>query len=161
MRIMSSWLAEYLSDRYVARGAFPIFFDWHHPKESFLHRIKKNLTPYLPTYYPISFKRKWQSPYWLVDVKQCIVNCFCPGEKVADNDLSISVVINDRSWFLCKHFPLAVDVMYEVDKSHGTICWAKGHHTLPLFDSVGAWEGQLLLAGENNSKYTMGASKSH
>ncbi len=48
----------YLSDKYVARGPFLIFFDWHHPKESRLHRIKKNLTPYLPTYYPISFERE-------------------------------------------------------------------------------------------------------
>ncbi len=81
-----------------------------------------------------------------IDVKQSILDCFCPGENIVDDDLSISVIVNDKSRFLCKCFPLAVNVVYEVDKKCGTICWAKGHHTVRPFDSIGALEGQLLLA---------------
>ena len=31
------------------------------------------------------------------DVKQCVVDHFCSGENLIDNDLSISVVVNDKS----------------------------------------------------------------
>ncbi len=31
------------------------------------------------------------------DVKQCVVDRFCQGENVVDDDLSISVVVNDKS----------------------------------------------------------------
>jgi hypothetical protein len=47
---------------------------------------------------------------------------------------------------------LAVDVLYEVDEICGTICWAKGHHRVRPFDSTGALEGQLLLAGKSDGK---------
>ncbi len=31
------------------------------------------------------------------DVKQCVVDCFFPRENVVDDDLSISVIVNDKS----------------------------------------------------------------
>jgi hypothetical protein len=31
------------------------------------------------------------------DIKQCAVDCFFPGENVVNDDLSISVAVNDKS----------------------------------------------------------------
>ena len=78
-------------------------------------------------------------------VQQCLFKQLGPTESVDNNDFCVCIIIDDETGLLCQGFPLAVDVVDEVDKCCRSICWSKWHDGIGPFDGIWALEGKFFL----------------
>ncbi len=78
------------------------------------------------------------------NLQQCRFNQLCPAENVINNELCIRIVINDKTLLLHNGFPLAFNVVDDIDKCCRAIWWAKRHDSI---SPLGALKEELFLSG--------------
>ncbi len=97
-------------------------------------------------------------------VQQCLFKQIWPAENVVNDDFCDRIVIYDKTWLLGKRFPLAVDIVNEIDKHRRSVHWSKGHDGMCPLDGILALEGKLFLTRARAMAswwYPMGGGASH
>ena len=68
-------------------------------------------------------------------------------DDVIHDDSPIGVIVDFDPHRLSQRFPLAIDIINEINECSRSISWAKGHNLISPLDSVRPLKSEFLLTG--------------
>jgi hypothetical protein len=74
------------------------------------------------------------------------------ADNIVHENPGVGIIANVDCLSSSERFPLAVNIIYEINKRGWAIGWAKGYNSVSPLDSIRPLKSEFFLAGKDNSQ---------